>query len=286
MKRESAKEIHIDNIREFSQRSEISDTQRALSVSELTSLFLEDAVTDNDKGLYVKFVRALGKNALPADKALFCKRLSLLRQGERKEVSENRDSTAAGAHGKVAIVRNRYNEEAFSVFSKTILRPKSVYATSFNQACEAVIDGECEFCVLPVEDSHGGKLFGFYSMLDRYELKICSSYSIETDEDAESVKYALVGKKSPDRLPKSAGWVLECSVISDDGRFPADIIEVSHIFEAKLSKIDSMPVEYDDVRQKYYFSFELQRKNALAFDLYLSVEQPRYSQIGIYPRLK
>jgi hypothetical protein len=201
-----------------------------------------------------------------------------------KRNSFSGEEISAGSHGKVAIVRNSYNEYAFSRISRVITHPKEVFVSSFTSACEEVYDGRCEFCILPVESSQSGRLFSFYSMLDRYELRICASCELESDDGSEgSVKYALIGRALPDRIAKNSSWSFEFSVISDGGRVLSDISGVSEIFGARLIKIDSLPVEYDGRLQKYYFTFGLPETSIAAFDLFLENEYARYDAVGLYP---
>ena len=279
-------EILQDNIRIFRERGALSERQRELCLSELIDRLLTTEQSSKPKGLYRRFIQVL-PNATAADRALFCHRLSVhprhvatFSAGALPSVEE---SPSPGTHGRIALVRNRYNEEALERFSYGVTGAKPSYTPSFADACEEVYAGQSEFCILPVENTENGRLFGFYSLLDRYELRICAACDLDTDPG--SIRYALVGKSLPDRLPKSVSWRLECSVAAEAGAFPTDILQIAPIFGAQLLKIDSLPVLYDDGLQRFYFTFELHRAEALAFDLYLSMEHARYTPIGLYPIL-
>lgn len=288
MKIEEAKKIHLDNISEFSSRIALAEEQRNLAVSELSELFIEHRTSVDPQKTYAEFLR-LFPQSRPRDKALF---LSRTLSGKKSDISlwakcrAEYGITVPGSHGKIATIKNQYSENAFSLLSRTVIRPKSVPMQTFAEACEAVTANTCQFCILPTETSEGGRLFGFYSMLDRYEFKIYAACSVETDGGDESVKYALVGRSSPDRFPRSTERTLECSVITDDGGFPADIPEVLDIFRARLLRIDSLPSEYDELQNKYYLSFRLSERNALLMDIYLLNEHHNYTQIGLYPTIE
>lgn len=285
MNTKDAISIYCGNIDEFSRRKRIAEAQRTGSVEELIEAFVRAS-----SGYTASEVCADFRKILPVstyeDRARLCMALSVSSRygGEMWRKSFMGEDVAAGSHGKVALVRNRYNELAFSCFSKVITRPKEVFSASFAAACEDVYDNRSEFCILPIENSQSGRLFGFYSMLDRYELRICAVCEPEADDNAEgNAKYALVGRAIPDRVPKNSRWCFEFSVISDSGSALSDISGVAYIFGARLIKIDSLPVEYDSGLQKYYFTFSLPETNISAFDLFLTEEYARYTTVGLYP---
>lgn len=288
MKFEEAKNIHIDNISEFSSRIDLAEDQRALEVSELSELIINQLGQQHPKQSYVNFL-ACFPNSRPKDRAMFLLRLT---SGKKTDLSswERGDTKGAvtppGSHGKIAAVKNQYSENAFPLLSKAVIRPKVIFAQTFPEACEAVTDNKCQFCILPTETSEGGRLFGFYSMLDRYELKIYATCYVDTEDGSGSVKYALVGRSAPDRSSRAAERTLECSIITEDGRFPSDIPDVLDIFGARLLRIDSLPTEYDESQNRYYLSFRLSEKNAILLDIYLSSGYPNYTQIGLYPTIE
>lgn len=277
--------IYCGNIEEFSRRRRISEAQRVGMVNELLGVLVAESSAESAGEVYEEFMKVLPTSTYE-DRARLCMKLyASPRYGTQMRKScffgEN---IAAGSHGKVSLVRNSYNERAFSHFSAIIRRPKDVIAPSFAAACEEVYDNRSEFCILPVENAQSGRLFGFYSMLDRYELRICAVCEPDSEDNGDGgVKYALVGRSVPDRISKNASWSFEFSVISDSGRDFFEISRVSEIFGARLVKIDSLPVEYDGGLQKYYFTFGLPEASIPAFDLFLNEEYSRYTAVGMYP---
>lgn len=280
MKYTDAIKVHCKNLHELSLRSELSRRQISNTAMQLAELMLKNEGGEDAGALYKKF-RALSPYIESEDGANFCR---MLARSDKITSSTGYGNAVPGSHGKVAIVRNEYNESAFSVFSHMINNAKSIYSPSFSAAFESVLDGKCEFCICPVESSQSGRLFGFYSMLDRYELKISAVCSL--DAENESVKYALVGNSLPDRMPKSKTVYHEYSVISHNVEFPADIIKVLPIFGAHLIKVDSLPVAYDNVQQKYFFTLRLPPSELSALEIYLSSEYAQYTHIGSYHAIK
>ena len=288
MNTEQAKKIHTDNLAEYSARIALTSEQRALSVAELTELFIDNRQSASPLDTYEDFLRTFPQST-PTDRALF---LSKLMSGRKSDISlwskkgKNDSVISPGSHGKIATLKNRYSESAFSLLSKTVIRPKAINVQTFTEACESVTDNRCQFCILPTETSDGGRLFGFYSLLDKYDLKIYAVCSVESEENDGSVRYALVGRSSPDRFQKGVERTLECAITTDDGGFPINIPAILGIFGAKILRIDSLPSEYDELQNKYYLSFRLSERNAITMDLYLSSEYQNYSQIGLYPTIE
>ena len=275
------------NIRVFREREDLSERQRMLGLSQLIDRLLETEPAADPEWIYRRFLQVM-PDAASADRALLCHRLAAHPTHgaslSESSVLGSEESPAPGAHGRISLVRNRYNEEALERFSFAVLGAKPSYCPSFSDACEEVYNNRSEFCILPMENTESGRLFGFYSMLDRYELRICGVCDLEAEPG--SIRYALIGKTLPKRLPKSVSWNLECSIATEVGAFPTEALQTASVFGALPLKIDSLPVLYDDGLQRFYFTFSVSRGDALAFDLYLSMEHTRYTPIGLYPILK
>ena len=285
MKNHDTARIHLDNIDELSRRMRITELQRALEVSELIDTIIKSSRDGDCVSVFNSFAKTFPTSDF-SDRAMLCQALASSPRHSaelQKRSYLTSEGIPAGAHGKVSIVRNRYNEEAYSVFSEMISNSKVAYAVSFTEACEDVFDGRCEFCILPVESSQSGRLFGFYSMLDRYELKICALCELDGATPTESTKYALVGRSMPDRIPKKLDWRFECAIISGVGRLLGDISSNCEALEARLIKIDSLSVEYNERLQKYYFTFEVSERGVAGLDLLLSEEYATYVPLGLYP---
>ncbi len=277
--------IHLENLAELSVRESRNSRQRELSVAALGEL-MADISSEGAEQAYTK-MRKQGALST-ADRAIACLALTnKLSCGGlwSHDFLKHKAASAPGSHGKIAFVKNNYNEKAFEIFSGTVTRAKPVHSTSFFNACEDVYNDLCEFCILPTESTQSGKLLSFYAMLDRYELKICALCSIDTDDGRESVKYALVGKNMPDRLPKSEALCFECSVLSMEGSLSTDIISAASALGIGIVGIYSLPLSYDNSQQKYFFTFLASEKSICAMELFLSSEHRGYTPIGIYPHL-
>lgn len=273
------------NLREFEKRRDLADQQKALTALELAQLYCEqhtDAINIYD------IPSALSSDFSVNDEIVFLSeicRSSLAEQIKASLFIGSSEPTSAGAHSKISYLKNRYNDIAFEHFSHTVANAKPDYASSFAECCESVFDGRCEYCILPIMNSSDGRLMSFYSLLDRYELKICATVDIDKDDSSISFKHALIGrscKEQRQRAQRTQRYIFEFSLISEGTEFFAPLLEAANRLGAKLSSIDSLPVEYTPDTQKFFFSFSLPSQGALAFRLFVALKHQTYTPIGFY----
>ena len=281
MNETEALRVLTNNLRVFSERGALAESQRASCMEELILRFCRAEPEQTAQERYRAFCR-LVPDATPEDKADLCRALAPRLKADRFGMEKG---SVAGIRGRIALVRNQYTEEAFSCFSDILIGAKPYYPSSFAEVCEEVFDHRCEFGILPIENTQDGRLFGFYGMLNRYELRICADCALETEDPSGILRFALIGRHLPERLPRVKRWNLECSITADRDSFPAELPRIAPRFGAKLEKIDSLPVLYDDNRSRFYFTFRLPREEAVAFDLYLTMEHSFYAPLGHYPSL-
>jgi len=106
---------------------------------------------------------------------------------------------------------------------------------------------------------------------------------LESEERGERVLYALAGRNLPDRIPKDVPWGLEFSLTAEHGGGAEDVLRVATLFDAVLSKLDSLPVGYGDGMQCFYYRFRMSPSMAAAMELFLVCEYAEYNCIGICP---
>ena len=186
------------------------------------------------------------------------------------------------------MVRNNYNNRAYELFSRVISHAKSVYCPNFEECCESVASGECEFTILPIEDNSDGKMFGFYSLLDRFELKIYAVCNIEGE--TKTIRYALAGRnfqyRGIDKHQSKKHRFFEFSLTYDTDFATPDIFEAAAICRADIHKTASLSLPYNDMITRFYFSFRITKSTELfAFLMFLWLEYPQYTPIGIYSEI-
>ena len=279
------------NLDVLSKRSDITSEQRALTLSEIARSVCE-AHEGEELSLIAEHYSKIVPEASPADRIILCREL-LLRKKSAERLKRliaigDGEEVPAGSHGKIAYPKNKYNDAAFELLSSTISSPRAVYTSSINGACEAVTEGSCEFCILPIENSLDGKLFSFYSLLDRFELKIYAACDIEGEGDSR-VSYALVGRssrKASGSAEKRSRPILEFFVLDSAQGILDTISEAAKECNAELLSIDTRPVPYDAQSKKFILSFKVSYKDAMLFCAFLALYCDSYSPIGLYPYLQ
>jgi hypothetical protein len=186
-----------NNLCELNERKSIINEQRSIMISELAKSIVSSMPGESIETVYREFLNVCRAPDV-SDKLGFITAVSTL-LGEAETAlflptASGDELPAAGAHGKISYVRNRYNDEAYASFSAVVPHAKPLYCGSFEDSCEALAAGECEFMMLPLEDSTSGKMFGFYSLLDRYEFKIAYACTVEREDASNTIRYALASR--------------------------------------------------------------------------------------------
>ena len=280
-------QILASNLQKATERLSIVSEQRTLCADMLAAHICHREAPPEI--LFTEFLKS-ADSPDEVSRAIFCRTYAQSRAKEEALRPEHLFGVAelppAGAHGKIAFVRNRYNERAYDLFAATIKSTKPIYVSDFSEACEAVFNGQCSHCILPVENGTGGRLFSFYAMMDRYELKICAVTEVDEDDASESVRYALVGRSLPRPLTRTQHHMLEFSLTREDGSHLSALLSAAEALGASIQKIDFLPLEYDHSFYRVYFSVRLSVADAPALGTYLSLCYPNYTPIGFYAIVK
>lgn len=278
-----------ENIALLRKREALTEKQIELMLDHIAADICADRASQTPKRILEEYYAELGSDLAPHAMNLCAALLAqkATRQKIEELLSQGNEETPAGAHGKIAYTKNKFNDLAFEKFSRYVRNAKVISLPSFGDACEALNDGACEYAILPLGNTVDGKLFGIYTMLDRYGFKICNVCDVDTDE-SRTVRYALVAKKAypPSRSSSAKGeYILEFSIISGDGTFLAQLCKGFEKCGAALISVDSRPLPYDQQLKKYMFSLRLYTKDAELLQLWLTLCFESYSLIGFYPHV-
>ncbi len=222
----------------------------------------------------------------PAHKAQFCRFVANERRFAQARLLKypfgEGEGALPGTHGKIACVRNERSDEAFAQFSRTRRGSKVYYVSGFVQACEAVWENMSEFCILPIESSSSGRLYSFYAMLDRYDLKICDTVRTEGTSGEGSTLFALVGRSISAATARSQVQRFEFSVVHSGAKTVGDIIEVLSALGGTLCFVGAEPLSYDDKQSRCYFTADFDSVSPVPLAIYLALEYSGYTPIGLY----
>ena len=192
----------------------------------------------------------------------------------------------ANAREKISYVKNNFTDMAYLSFSKQLSSPRCSYSDSFETICEDVFNGDSEFCILPIETSSDGRLFSFYSLIDRYELKTCAVCSTERDGGASFTRFALLKRafsdKDADSISGLAMLELRISTAPSVGTSISNIFKAADACEMPLYRMDSLPLPYGDSLLSHYAVFGICKEKLQGFLTYIALEFPQCYVSGIY----
>lgn len=285
-----AEQTVAENIRLLQQRLDIHTEQRKLCIDQLVSMLLAAKQAPLPRELYEEFMLLLGEEADRQTLFDFCD--ALASGYEKRGISlsasptfSGQDSAAPGSHEKIALVRNHYNDNAFSHFSDLLPHAKASYYADFYECCEAVLHGECEFSILPLENTADGRLFRFYSLLERYDLKIRSACDLESQNAMSTVRYALVAKSMslPSPLSSATPCFLEIELTYREDQNVADVLDAAMHLGISLYRTDTLTISYEDERIRHYHSFIVEDEASLIrFLLFLHIRYTQFTLLGLY----
>lgn len=279
--------IHSSNLELLTKRQNILRAQKNIAIKDIVN-----AVCNDEASIKVlqNTLANLNLDLSSDDKISFCR--AICSSHLQKDIPAllsigSNDPTPAGAHSKISFIKNKYNDLAFERFSTFISNAKADYATSFKESCENVTNGFCEFCILPITSSEDGRLMSFYSLLDRYELKICAVTDIEDEDSSKTIRYACVGKASHEPTKKNLkdDIIFEFFTIDSTSDFLSLLILAAKEADAEIVNVDSFPVEYSQHLQNFFFSFRMPYQNSLFFRLLVAINQSNYTPIGLYKEI-
>lgn len=196
---------------------------------------------------------------------------------------EREEPISMDALGSIAYLRNVFTDRAYLAFSPFFSRPRSRYYDSYQALCEAVADGSCEACILPIEHAADGKLIAFYRMIARYDLKIAACCDIAPPE-GETSRFALLKKNlSLISLPADRELLFEFSFTRSSPHPIGALLEAARSLGLSVRRIDSIPLAYAENSFAFHLILSAPDQNTLLpLLLYLALELPQYDPIGIY----
>ena len=192
------------------------------------------------------------------------------------------------AQGRVAYVKNSYNDVVFSYFATLLGDAKALYLGGVSDVCESVLNDQSQFCILPIETMRDGRLISFYEAIINYNLKICAEYDLQNTDGAGYTRYALIGKNIIPicRLKKvtHSGKFVEITY-SDDNVSLADILNVAEYLDLKLESVDTLITDEISEKKRFCVVFSASQDADIdAFATYLTVDCTDVIIIGLYQR--
>ncbi len=200
---------------------------------------------------------------------------------------ENASEAAQGAKDRIAYLKNSYNDIAYMQFSSLLHAPRASYFGSIADVCESVYNGECEFCILPIETSSDGRLISFYELIMKYGFKITAVYDLYGNGN-DYTRYALLGRsfsfRDRELRKKARNRYFEFLIPSEDTVPLDDLLSATSFCRLKLRRIDTLNMRDDDGTKSAYTCPVLRTDGAdiKTFLAFLAIDCPGFIPLGLY----
>ena len=187
---------------------------------------------------------------------------------------------------RIIYQKSGYTDEAYLSLSTLLENPQAHYAHSFHASCEAVYNGEYEYCILPVESTAEGELGTFSRLIERYDLKIAASCEIYAGASARTTRFSLLRRKLlPITDAPGATYFFECSLPLGSSPTVSEFLGAAQTCGLELYRINTLPQFGSEPSLAAHAVFVTDNAELRAFLLYLAMEAPHYTPIGFYPHL-
>ena len=308
----SKTEIVLTNLSEIEPALESVIEKRLANISELAEAILQDGGEPDIVKSIILSIKSEGtadsgnminQNRQTAD-AIFSKfslveRLTLFKElcGRINEESfsvmkhflkENEISVSTEASERIAYLKNSYNDIAFMQFSALLNSPRAAYFESVSNVCESVFNGECEYCILPIETSGDGKLLSFYELIMKYDYKINAVYDLHGD--GGYTRYALIGRKyglgSIHKL-KSRNKYLELVMRECESPSLDEMLSAASFCSLKLRRIDTLNAAHtkNSFDINICPAFRVDGADLQSVLTYLTIDCPDVTILGVYTQI-
>lgn len=185
---------------------------------------------------------------------------------------------------RIAYVRNPYTEEAYEIFTREDGEATLLYTDGFSEACQAVTDGQADFCILPFENS-SGPLGSFQDMAARFSLTVTALCRVFHTDGTDATRFALLSKKP---LPSRGGDMpcIRFSFSVEDGGILAEHLTALSACGATVTSLSSLPDTIGKTSLSCTLTLRCTREDAflpLAY-LYTFTDFPRL--LGFYEEIE
>lgn len=194
------------------------------------------------------------------------------------------DEPSENAADRILYRKNGYTDRAYLQFAGLLGAPRAAYADTFEAVCEGVHEGDCEYCILPLENSEEGRLNSFWRLISRFGLKIVATCDVPTASHGQTTRFALL-RLAPQRLADRhrSGYLLECA-IPQQALSAGDCLYAAACCALAVERVDSGILPSDRVASTHLV-LRAESERIAAFLLYLAMEAPDYTFIGYYPHI-
>ncbi len=205
----------------------------------------------------------------------------------------------AAVRERVAYMPGAFADKAYLCLTAPLKNARAAATVSFVDACEEVRSGLCEYCILPLENTHSGRLVSFTRLILRYRLQVVAICDLENGAaEGQTTRFALLRAARDGFFPAPLvqpslddPLYLELIHITDSPSL-TDLLMAAEFCGMTLRRVDTLP-SFDEL---YAVSEEghggtvacvlnTADGDLATFRRFLSLEAPEDILIGLYGTL-
>lgn len=200
-------------------------------------------------------------------------------------------SLPATVRGRIAYMPAAFADKAYLALSAVVDSPRAAATASFVDACEEVRSGLCEFCILPLENTHSGKLTAFTRLILRYNLQIQAVCDLENGAaEGQITRFALLRAAregdfpAPLRLPPEGEPLYLELIHTGDSPSLTDLLSAAEFCGIRLCRVDTLPPfeEYGEDTLPLSCVLDVAGGDLTTFRRFLSLEASEDTVMGLY----
>ena len=149
-------------------------------------------------------------------------------------------------------------------------------------------DGECEYCLLPLEEKGGARLAVVASLLFTYDLKIAMVTPVFGFDGTAEMKYALISRHfSVPEITDESDRYLEVRLTDNTPKSLSELFSVACQLGASVYRINTSLFSSEEGNEPCItVVFEKTGDDFTHLLLYLELFHKSYTAVGIYDKLE
>ncbi len=185
-------------------------------------------------------------------------------------------------------VKNAFADEAFDVFTQDMADARVSYVRTLSDAARAVASGDASFCLLPLEERGGARLFATSELLFKDDLKIAGVTPVFGFDGNADIKYAMISRSFfvPD-VCEGDDRYLEIRLRADTSIKLSELFLAADILGASVYRVNSIAFTEDEGLVPYWsVVFRDDGHDFSPLLAFLTLFSGAYTAIGIYKNLE
>lgn len=202
----------------------------------------------------------------------------------REAVSGAECAGAVQSDVRIAFAPGREANLAFERFAGFFSSATPDGEENFQTACELAAGGECDYCMIPVENSADGRLGGFYRLIEKNGLYIVSVCRIWSRDGENYTKFALCSREMTSVGIDGEKIFHFRATLAGMGEIEA-IASAARFFGAEVKRADTIPPALSGRDNSLDVVLGIGECDIFGLLCFLKFEFPQFTPTGFYIEL-